>query len=175
MVNQINAKRNRFYSYIPWTQVPNQVTCWEWPGSKDGKGYGSFRLHRKVIMAHRCAYELWVGPIPQGLVIDHLCRNTSCVNPAHLEPVTIYENCRRGIEALGGRAALLRKSLKKQLVIGGTCIAGLHKLETEHDLSYSGRRCCRECAKARKKVRQKKYRDKQKKVDKLIVNAGKAV
>jgi hypothetical protein len=49
-----------------------------------------------IIRAHRFAYELLVGPIPEGLVIDHLCRNRRCVNPAHLEPVTAEENWRRG-------------------------------------------------------------------------------
>ena len=69
--------------------------CWVWLGSKDEKGYG--RVHcpgyRRV---HRLAYELAIGPVPGGLMLDHGCRNTSCCNPEHLEPVTNQENVRRG-------------------------------------------------------------------------------
>ncbi len=70
--------------------------CWGWNGSKDSKGYGRFTFKGKMILAHRCSYELHVGKIPEGLVIDHLCNNTSCANPMHLEPKTIYENVKRG-------------------------------------------------------------------------------
>lgn len=73
--------------------------CWLWGGDGNER-YGnlSYRVdgkqHRKL--AHRLSYECHVGPIPPGLVIDHKCRNTWCVNPAHLEPVTHAENVRRG-------------------------------------------------------------------------------
>jgi hypothetical protein len=69
--------------------------CWEWHGYHDRDGYSGVsggHLHRKV-------YEDLVGPIPEGLTIDHLCRNRGCVNPEHLEPVTHRENCRRGTQA----------------------------------------------------------------------------
>lgn len=81
-----------------WSKV-NQATesgCWEWTGSLDRHGYGWFSIAAKPIRAHRWSYEHHVGPIPAGLVLDHLCRNPSCVNPAHLEPVTSQENIRRG-------------------------------------------------------------------------------
>lgn len=71
--------------------------CWLWVGSRDGAGYGHFGLDRRVEKAHRVAYELRVGPIPKGLALDHLCRNTSCVNPTHLEPVTSRVNSLRGV------------------------------------------------------------------------------
>jgi hypothetical protein len=66
--------------------------CMEWQGSFQSTGYGRFGLNTgygpTVWFAHRLAYEYWVGPIPDGLVIDHLCRNPRCVNPEHLEPKT---------------------------------------------------------------------------------------
>lgn len=70
--------------------------CWVWMGCLDSKGYGQIMIHRKRLMAHRVGYEGMVGPIPDGLVLDHLCRNTSCVRPDHLEVVTFTENVRRG-------------------------------------------------------------------------------
>jgi hypothetical protein len=81
----------RFMSYV--TQGPD---CWEWSGTMTSKGYGHFWAHGSPVMAHRFSYELLVGPIPSGLTLDHLCRNHSCVNPQHLEPVTRGENVLRG-------------------------------------------------------------------------------
>lgn len=73
--------------------------CWPWIGSNNGAGrvgYGHVQVEPGRWMgAHRRAYELLVGPIPEGMTLDHLCRNTLCVNPAHLEPVTTAENTRR--------------------------------------------------------------------------------
>lgn len=68
--------------------------CWEWTASHVGStGYGKIVNMNKTLMpAHRASYQLFVGPIPDGLEIDHLCRNPSCVNPEHLEPVTGREN-----------------------------------------------------------------------------------
>lgn len=68
--------------------------CWEWVGTITNSGYGSLSDSGQVL-AHRFAYELLVGPIPEGLQIDHLCNVRNCVNPAHLEPVTGLENMRR--------------------------------------------------------------------------------
>lgn len=70
--------------------------CWEWTGAKDNQGYGKLTVDSKHIKAASFAYMLCVGPIPVGFDLDHLCCNTTCVNPSHLEPVTTTENILRG-------------------------------------------------------------------------------
>jgi hypothetical protein len=94
----------RFMKFV----VKAESGCWEWRGARLGSRsqYGQFSLKslgRPVIPAHRMSWELYRGPIADGLTIDHLCRNTICVNPSHLEPVTQAENNRRGLAARGGR------------------------------------------------------------------------
>ena len=74
--------------------------CWIWQATTTPNGYGQFRVDGRMVYAHRFAYELLVGPIPEGLELDHLCRVRNCVNPAHMEPVTHAENMRRGAHAL---------------------------------------------------------------------------
>jgi hypothetical protein len=79
-----------------WSRVSQVGECWEWTGPRDAAGYGKFSASRhRTVRAHRFAYEDMVGVIPEGLVIDHLCRNRSCVNPGHLEPVTDRVNVLR--------------------------------------------------------------------------------
>lgn len=78
-----------------WAKVDKAGDCWPWRGSVGTHGYGQHMINTKNRRAHRVAYELVFGPIPSGLTLDHLCRNKRCVNPAHLEPVTVQENIRR--------------------------------------------------------------------------------
>lgn len=70
--------------------------CWEWTGNIKDNGYGYFSLGGRKQVVHRVVWESLVGPIPEGLDLDHLCRNRSCVNPDHCQPVTRAENLRRG-------------------------------------------------------------------------------
>lgn len=76
--------------------LENADGCWEWQRSTNGVGYGKLMVDGHFVLAHRHYYERLVGPIPEGLHLDHLCRNPPCCNPAHLEPVTHRENIRRG-------------------------------------------------------------------------------
>ena len=72
---------------------PPDSRCWEWTGRTNSGGYGVFVR----TLAHRMVYEWYRGSIPSGMSLDHLCRNKTCVNPGHLEPVVHAENVRRGL------------------------------------------------------------------------------
>ncbi len=86
----------RLYGREPlWTRVEKSDECWLFTGPV-GDGYGRIWVNGQRKYAHVAAYEQIHGHVPEGLVIDHLCRNRSCVNPAHLEPVTNRENVLRG-------------------------------------------------------------------------------
>lgn len=85
----------QLYNYQFWRQVDKSLDCWNWKGGCTGAGYGSFTSNGSNLLAHRISYTLTIGPIAEGMTLDHLCRNTRCVNPDHLEPVTLLENIRR--------------------------------------------------------------------------------
>lgn len=91
----------RFWSKV--VRDDDGLKCWPWLASTV-HGYGQINRDGRPRMAHRVAYELLVGPIPEGLDLDHLCRTHCCVNPAHLEPVTRGENVRRSNIYRGRRA-----------------------------------------------------------------------
>ena len=71
--------------------------CWIWQRARNREGYGCIKSNGILLRAHRVAYEIVKGPIPEGLTIDHLCRVRACINPDHLEPVTGRENTLRGV------------------------------------------------------------------------------
>lgn len=75
------------------------IACWPWLAYRDAHGYGWFGVKQSGVRrgggAHRFAYEFMKGPIPEGMTLDHLCRNSSCVNPAHLQPVPMSTNLKR--------------------------------------------------------------------------------
>ena len=86
----------RFWSKV---EIASPTECWEWKASRKSHSYGLFHMGKKgssMKQAHRVAYELTRGPIPEGLELDHLCRNRGCVNPFHMEAVTHHENVLRG-------------------------------------------------------------------------------
>ena len=82
---------NRF-----WDKVEITNSCWNWSGGKNKAGYGRISINHVMVLAHRFIYEIMESKIPRGIVIDHLCRNRSCVNPSHMDITTIGQNCMRG-------------------------------------------------------------------------------
>jgi len=124
--------------------------CMNWTGGLNGVGYGQFYRGRTDLgdtgktYAHRWSYETFVGPIPEGLHLDHLCRNRACVNPDHLEPVTIRENLLRGV---GPSATNARKTACPQ----GHPLAGANLYVNPNN----SQRSCRECGRERQAA---KYR-----------------
>jgi hypothetical protein len=113
---------------------PSLGPCWLWLAGKNNGGYGHFRgWDGRMIVAHRLTYEMLVGPIPDGLHIDHLCRVRGCVNPSHLDPVLTKVNTWRGLKG----------------VMKTHCIHG-HAFSPENTWTYRGHRVCKVCSRARR-------------------------
>lgn len=118
--------------------------CWEWQRHRSQAGYGRVGLADfSTDYVHIIAYTLVVGPVPDGLELDHLCRNRACCNPDHLEPVTHRENVQRGT---AGEAARALSALQTH------CVRGHEYTPENTRIRKSGRRQCRTCA--RKQARE---------------------
>lgn len=122
--------------------------CWEWQGFKTKEGYAQSFIYTggssRTVAAHRLSYESFREPIAEGLVIDHLCRKLDCINPEHLEPVTVRENTRRGVGEWAKRG-------KKTHCKNGHPFTPLN---TKFLPSKGRARICRECS----RIGNRKYR-----------------
>lgn len=137
----MGADDDRFLTKVGPGSLPKWApflgSCWTWLPPDDGCGYGQFYLNGSVVRAHRYSYEAFVGPIPDGLDIDHLCRNPRCVNPEHLEPVPPRENLLRGFSPAANNA---RKT---------HCPQG-HPYDEANTYRYKTQRACRACQRERR-------------------------
>lgn len=134
------ALTERFWSKVDRSAGPD--ACWLWLGAKHPAGYGQAwdpSSHRRR-GAHRMAYEGVIGPIPEGLELDHLCRVPACVNPGHLEPVTHAENMARGRHFDVGA---VQRAVTH-------CPKG-HPYSEANTYRYRGTRECRACVRDRKR------------------------
>ena len=136
MLPQINTFP-RFWSKVA-IGAPDE--CWPWLGYIQPNGYARFRLNGRMVAAHRVAYELLLGPIPEGLHIDHLCRVRHCENPYHMEPVT------QGVNTLRGYGLFAINARKTH------CVRGHPFDETNTFISQGGRQC-RQCSRMRNSIR----------------------
>lgn len=141
------APERRFFTKFevgqPPVDAPDLGPCWLWTGAIGSGGYGTLHLdvERGPVGAHRFSYELHVGPIPDGLQLDHLCRVKHCVNPLHLEAVTASENTLRAVPFRGPIRP--RTHCKKG-----------HPLSGDNVYGHNGKRTCKTC----KADRQRAYR-----------------
>jgi hypothetical protein len=124
-----------------WSRVRKSDGCWEWTGGHNALGYGLWSPKRgEQALAHRVAYEALVGPIPPGLVSDHLCRNPPCVRPDHLEMVP------QRINVLRGTSPAARHRTVTHCPLG-------HEYTSDNTYLNSGKRSCRTCAITRSRAR----------------------
>lgn len=120
-----------------WAKVELQADgCWLWIAARTTTGYGTYTVEGATRRAHRVSYEVLIGEIPVGLVLDHLCRVRACVNPQHLEPVTHQVNLLRGETSAARNAARTH------------CNYG-HPFDEANTGSDGGKRRCRACNRAR--------------------------
>lgn len=121
-----------------WSKVRKGNGCWEWIGAKTPLGYGRIKVSKNARNAHRIAYRLLIGEIPEGADIDHLCRNPACVNPQHLEAVSHRTNVLRGNGSPVQRNAYV------------THCGNGHLFDLFNTYFYGHRRHCRVCNRLRR-------------------------
>jgi len=134
--------------------------CWLWTASISSKGYGQSYFKGVTVIAHRLSYELLIGPIPDGLQIDHLCRVRHCVNSDHLEPVTPMVNALRG----NGTAAI---NSRKTHCINGHEFSPINTL-----ISPKGWRTCKACKTVVSKKAKERYRLYVKRLEAALIKLG---
>jgi hypothetical protein len=154
---------NQLPEYITRRLVKPWVDCWIWSGATE-KGYGRVVIDDKRVRVHRHVYELLIGPVPEGLELDHLCRVRACFNPAHLEPVTSQENLRRSapwrVRSSTQRRKRRIKNPPKPRVIRTHCSRG-HEFTPENTyMASDGWRRCLICHKAADRKRWQRDKDK---------------
>jgi HNH endonuclease len=125
---------DRWWAKVEFRPGPMESECWIWTAAvTQDEGYPRFKLYGKTRYAHRMSYVTFAGPIPEGLTIDHLCRVRRCVNPEHLDPVTIRINTLRG----DGPSALNRRKTH--------CKYGHEFTPDNTRVDTKGRRTCLVC------------------------------
>ena len=129
----------------PIGYVIEESGCWRWVGNHGLTGYGHVRVGRHTVMAHRYVFERDRGAVPDGLQLDHLCRNRGCVNPDHLEPVTARTNVLRGDTTPGRNANKTH------------CHRG-HPLDGANLGRRARQRYCRECNRRRNRLARQQRR-----------------
>lgn len=130
--------------------------CWLWTGRLDACGYGRITVAKQAAKAHRVSYETFVGPIPDGLQIDHLCRVRNCVRPDHLEPVTAKVNMERAASATG----LIAGKRLGGMRLGETCAEG-HVVEGDNVYERRGLIYCLACRREGSRLHASKGRTRQ--------------
>jgi len=146
----------RFYSKIKFNE---ETWCWDWVGTTLQRGYGHFKLKRKIWRSHRLSYLIHKGDLIEGLTLNHLCRNRKCCNPDHLEQITSKENilCGESFSAVNKRKTHCKRG---------------HEFTEENTINLSrNRRECRKCRKLHD--HNKYYKDLEKSREKSRLNKRK--
>lgn len=120
-----------------WSKVKKTSDCWIWQAATTLEGYGRFRLPHKHVLAHRYCFELMGNLIPDGFTIHHHCGNKACVNPDHLEVMTLGDNNRQPDHPVG-------KNMRKT-----HCCHGHAFTHENTRIDTKGHRVCRTCDRAR--------------------------